>query len=153
MGVVYAQDPAAGQKIDKGAQVTLTYNKGKGQVDLPSLVGQPIAAANATLAQLGLTAQPTDAESDQPVGTVLTQDPVPGKVDAGSVVKLTVSKGKGQVAVPNVGGLDVVDRHVPALERRPRRHAGAGGERAASRPATPSAPIRPPARPSTRAPA
>ena len=50
----------------------------------------------------------TEQESDQPAGTVLAQDPAPGKVDAGSTVKLTVSKGVGQVAVPNVANLDVV---------------------------------------------
>ena len=39
---------------------------------------------------------------------MLAQDPAPGKVDAGSAVKLTVSKGVGQVGVPNVANLDVV---------------------------------------------
>src|SRR5262249_33720717 len=108
VGTVYAQDPAAGQKIDKGGQVKLTFNKGKGQVDLPNVVGQPAATANTTLAQLGLQSQVVQQESDQPVGTVLAQDPAAGKVNAGSTVKLTVSQGKGQVAVPNVTGLDVV---------------------------------------------
>jgi serine/threonine-protein kinase len=108
VGLVYAQDPPAGQRLDKGGQVKLTFNKGKGQVDLPNVVGQPVANANAALAQLGLQSQVVQQESDQPVGTVLAQDPAPGKVDAGSTVKLTVSQGKGQVGVPNVTGLDVV---------------------------------------------
>ena len=108
VGIVYAQDPAAGQKVDKGGQIKLTYNKGKGQVALPNVVGQPVATANAALAQLGLQSQVVQQESDQAVGTVLAQDPAPGNVDAGSTVKLTVSQGKGQVAVPNVTGLDVV---------------------------------------------
>jgi serine/threonine-protein kinase len=88
VGIVYAQDPQPGQKVASASQVKLTYNKGKGQVDLPNLVGQPVAQANATLAQLGLTGQVTEQESDQPAGTVLAQDPAPGKVDAGSAVKL-----------------------------------------------------------------
>ena len=108
VGVVYAQDPAAGKEIAKGSEIKLTFNKGPGQVDLPNLVGQPVAQANATLAQLGLTGAPTEQESTQPAGTVLAQDPAPGKVNVGSTVKLTVSKGVGQVGVPNVSGLDVV---------------------------------------------
>jgi beta-lactam-binding protein with PASTA domain len=109
VGVVFAQDPPAGQEVESGSQVKLTFNKGKGQVDLPNLVGQPITQANGALSALGLTPQVTEQESaDQPAGTVLAQDPAPGKVDAGSTVKLTVSKGVGQVAVPNVANLDVV---------------------------------------------
>jgi serine/threonine-protein kinase len=108
VGIVYAQDPPAGQKVDTASQVKLTFNKGKGQVDLTNLVGQPVAQANAALAALGLTGQVTEQESDQPAGTVLAQDPAPGKVDAGSTVKLAVSKGVGQVSVPNVANFDVV---------------------------------------------
>ena len=39
---------------------------------------------------------------------VLAQDPPPGKVDVGRTVVLTVSAGKGIVAVPNVANLDQV---------------------------------------------
>ena len=107
-GMVYAQDPPVGREVDKASTVKLTFNKGKGQVDLPNLTGQPIATVTATLGQLGLTPQVTEQESDQPPGTVLAQDPQPGKVDAGSAVKLAVSKGVAQVTVTNVANLDVV---------------------------------------------
>jgi len=106
--VVFQQDPKADVKVDKGTAVKLSYVKPKAQVGLPNLVGQPLQQAQATLQQLGLAAQTTEQESNQPAGTVLAQDPAPGNVDAGSTVKLTVSKGVGQVAVPNVNGLDVV---------------------------------------------
>jgi serine/threonine-protein kinase len=108
VGIVYGQDPQPGAKVASASQVKLTFNKGKGQVDLPNLVGQPVAQANATLAQLGLTGQVTEQESSQAAGTVLAQDPAPGKVDAASAVKLAVSKGVGQVSIPNVANLDVV---------------------------------------------
>ncbi len=105
---VFAQAPPAGDKVDKGSTVKLSYVKAKAQVALPNLAGQPITQAQATLQQLGLAAQTVEQESDQPAGTVLAQDPAPGKVDAGSTVKLTVSKGIPQVAIPNVNNLDVV---------------------------------------------
>jgi beta-lactam-binding protein with PASTA domain len=106
--VVFAQDPTADAKVGKGSAVKLSYVKAKAQVDLPNVVGQNLQQAQATLQQLGLAVQTTEQEAAQPAGTVLGQDPAPGKVDAGSTVKLTVSKGVGQVAVPNVNGLDVV---------------------------------------------
>jgi eukaryotic-like serine/threonine-protein kinase len=106
--VVFAQDPAAAVKVDKGSAVKLSYVKAKAQVDLPNVVGQNLQQAQATLQQLGVAVQTVEQEATQPAGTVLAQDPAPGKVDAGSTVKLTVSKGVGQVPVPNVNGLDVV---------------------------------------------
>jgi eukaryotic-like serine/threonine-protein kinase len=106
--VVFNQEPKADAKVDKGSAVKLSYVKAKAQVDLPNVVGQNLQQAQATLQQLGLAVQTTEQEATQPAGTVLAQDPAPGKVDAGSTVKLTVSKGVGQVAVPNVNGLDVV---------------------------------------------
>jgi beta-lactam-binding protein with PASTA domain len=106
--VVFQQDPKADSKVTKGSAVKLSYVKAKAQVDLPNVVGQPLAQAQAALQQLGLTVQTTEQEATQPAGTVLAQDPAPGKVDAASAVKLTVSKGVGQVGIPNVNGLDVV---------------------------------------------
>ena len=106
--VVFAQDPKADAKIDKGTAVKLSYVKPKAQVALPNVVGQPLDQAQATLQQLGLTVGTAPQEATQPAGTVLAQTPPPGNVDAGSKVTLTVSTGVGQVAVPNVNGLDVV---------------------------------------------
>jgi serine/threonine-protein kinase len=108
VGFVYAQNPAPGAKVAAGSHVKLTYNKGRPPVDLPNLVGQDVQAATATLTQLGLKVTTNQTESNQPSGTVLSQSPAPGKVAAGSTVTLTVSKGVGQAAVPNVNGLDVV---------------------------------------------
>jgi eukaryotic-like serine/threonine-protein kinase len=106
--VVFNQDPLPDAKVEKGSAVKLSYVKAKAQVDVPNVVGQNLQQAQATLQQLGLAVQTTEQEATQPAGTVLAQDPAPGKVDAASTVKLTVSKGVGQVAVPNVNGLDVV---------------------------------------------
>jgi serine/threonine-protein kinase len=105
---VYDQSPSPNQQVLKGSEVQLIYNSGRAKVTVPNLVGQTIAQATQTLTSLGLpNPQTTQQNSDnQPAGTVLAQDPAPGDVDAGSVVKLTVSGGVGKVDVPNVIGLD-----------------------------------------------
>src|SRR4051794_1126373 len=105
---VFDQSPAPNQQVLKGSEVRLIYNAGRAKVTVPNLVGQTIAQATQTLTALGLpNPQTTQQNSDsQPAGTVLAQDPAPGDVDAGTVVKLTVSGGAAKVDVPNVIGLD-----------------------------------------------
>ena len=72
-------------------------------------MGKTSDEAEQILTQLGLKASLSAQESqDQPEGQVLAQDPQPGKVDVGRTVVLTVSAGKGTVAVPNVANLDQV---------------------------------------------
>jgi eukaryotic-like serine/threonine-protein kinase len=109
-GIVWDQDPASGTSVDPLTTVKIIYNPGRSKKILPSLVGKTVDEARATLATLNLTATDpaTEVESDQPVGTVIDQDPKPGEVEAGAKVKLTVSKGKSQVKVPNVALYDQV---------------------------------------------
>ena len=78
------------------------------QVTVPNLVGQTSAAANQQVAALGLTLSPTgQVSSDQPEGTILSQDPPAGtKVDTGTVIKVNVATGPGTVPVPDLKGLD-----------------------------------------------
>jgi len=73
------------------------------QVLVPSLVGQTETAARETLSGLGLTAEVTpEASADVPAGNVISQDPAPQtKVDEGTAVRLNVSSGVEQVAVPD----------------------------------------------------
>jgi eukaryotic-like serine/threonine-protein kinase len=53
----------------------------------------------------GLKVKAEHRENDAPAGTVYDQDPKPeAKADKGSEVKIFVSKGPGQVSVPNVVG-------------------------------------------------
>ena len=78
------------------------------QVVVPNLVGQTSAAAAQQVAALGLALTPTgQPASDHPEGTILSQDPPPGtKVEAGTVVKVTVATGPGTVPVPDLTNLD-----------------------------------------------
>jgi eukaryotic-like serine/threonine-protein kinase len=107
-GVVWDQRPPPGTQVDAGSTVTLVFNPGKDTVTVPNLKGQSRANAEAVLAGLGLTASIVELESDLPEDTVIDQNPAAGEVDAGSTVTLTISIGQGQVAVPNVAGLDRV---------------------------------------------
>jgi len=75
------------------------------KVDVPSVVGQTVAAATSTLQGDGLTVgRSTTVLSSQTLGTVIATNPLAGsKVDSNTAVNLTVSDGPG-VSVPNVVG-------------------------------------------------
>jgi beta-lactam-binding protein with PASTA domain/serine/threonine protein kinase len=80
------------------------------QVNVPALIGQPKATAQANLQSLGLVPQYVFASSSSPKGTVTAQIPSAGTGEAkNSVVTLTISTGPGTPAarqVPNVVGLN-----------------------------------------------
>jgi eukaryotic-like serine/threonine-protein kinase len=109
-GIVWDQDPPAGTLVDPLTTVKIIFNPGRSKKILPTLTGKTLEEARATLATLNLTAADpaTEVESDLAPGTVIDQDPKPGEVEAGTKVKLTVSKGKSQVKVPNVALYDQV---------------------------------------------
>src|SRR4051794_31690204 len=73
------------------------------QVVVPNFVGTLVSAASTQADDLGITLDPTGQESNQAVGTILDQDPPPGrKIDKGSAVKVTVAAAAGTVPVPDV---------------------------------------------------
>jgi serine/threonine-protein kinase len=76
------------------------------QVEVPNVIGQPVAEAQATLEALGFEVEVTqEANDDQEEGNVFAQDPERGeKVDEGSTVRLKVSAGAEAVPVPDVIG-------------------------------------------------
>ena len=77
-GVVFDQDPAAGEKIDRGNTVTLFVSRGKPRVDVPDLVGRTVDDARTLLQDQGLRANVFEVYSDQPVGTVVAQESAAG---------------------------------------------------------------------------
>jgi len=88
------------------AAVLLLTNNHAQQVTVPQVVGADQANAEAKLRQEGFKTDSTTKFSDQPDGRVIGQDPSGNtKADKGSTVTLTVSKGREQVAVPQVVGL------------------------------------------------
>src|SRR5262245_53661491 len=81
------------------------------QVEVPNVVGKPVAEAKSQLEALKFKVETTpEASTTVPVDQVLSQDPTATtKADEGSTVKLTVSSGPEQVEVPNVVGQNVTD--------------------------------------------
>ncbi len=77
------------------------------EVEVPVLVGLPVAEAEARARDAGVTlnAEARGHSEKIPPGSVISQDQPAGKrVKAGRVISVVVSQGKEQVAVPDVVG-------------------------------------------------
>jgi len=99
---VLAQDPAPG-RVRRGDPVNLVVSSGPEIVEVPSVKEKPVAEAEQILRDAGLVPSRTEVFNDAPSGTVMDQSPQPGtKVDKGTSVKLTVSKGPAPFAMPDV---------------------------------------------------
>ena len=87
------------------------------QVEVPPVVGLPVADARQQLVDLKFKVSITEeANEDQPAGIVFDQTPKRGeRVDEGSTVQLKVSAGAGAIPVPNVTGSQI-DRARALLE-------------------------------------
>jgi serine/threonine-protein kinase len=105
-GVVFAQSPTEGTRVDEGEIVRIDVSSGKPEVPIPSVVGQSSEDAVAELTRVGLNAQIVEVNSDRDEGTVTAQSPSAGTVVVeGTQVRINVSKGPRPVTVPNVVGL------------------------------------------------
>jgi serine/threonine-protein kinase len=105
-GIVFAQSPTEGTRVDEGDVVRIDVSSGKPEVPIPSVVGQTVADAVAELTRAGLNAQVVEINSDRDEGTVTAQSPGAGTVVVeGTSVRINVSKGPRPVSVPNVVGL------------------------------------------------
>ena len=91
--------PVAGAKTPVGSTVYIYVSNGErpNVVEIPSVIGMTLSEAEDTLENLGITVQTkSDDESREKKDTVIAATPLPhGKVEAGTVVVLTVSSGKG----------------------------------------------------------
>ncbi len=107
-GRVISQTPDAGTQALPGSAVALVVSKGPEPVEVPDVVGQTPANAEAAVIAAGLTlGTVTEAYSATiPAGVVCSQNPIPGTpVPPGSAVALVVSRGPQPVGVPNVAGM------------------------------------------------
>ena len=105
IGRVYAQQPAPGERIDKGNTVTILVSSGKPKVTVPGVVGQQATDAVAALTARGLKADIHNINSDKETGSVTGQFPKAGtRVFKGEKVRINVSQGPKPIAVPPVVG-------------------------------------------------
>ena len=93
-GTVTAQSPSAGAEAERGATVTIDVSKGTGLVEVPNVVGMTRGQAEAELSNARLEANVVEVPSDEPVGTVVAQNPVGGQVQQGTAIRLNVSAGR-----------------------------------------------------------
>ncbi len=105
LGFVVDQSPQPGDRTDKGNFVTIWVGSGPPKTEVPDVVGKSEADAVGALKDAHLNYKALQVPSDKSAGEVLAQDPKPGvKVEQGTVVHFTVSKGPQPVSVPSVVG-------------------------------------------------
>ena len=92
---VLEQDPPAGEEVEVGTEVTITYSSGVGTITLGDYVGQKLSYAQRKLAAEGLSVsvdqrETTDSSED---GIVLEQAPTAGtNMSPGDRVRLVVGE-------------------------------------------------------------
>ena len=107
-GYVIEQEPAPGTRLQKGSIVTIDVSTGRPEVTVPPLIGKTRDEAVRDLTALNLEVSVVEVNSEQEPGIVTAQDPAAGTVlITGSTVRVNVSKGIKQVAVPSVVGQQV----------------------------------------------
>lgn len=104
-GVVLAQEPAAGARLDEGENVRLVVSEGPAREVVPDLVGEDLNQALDDLGQAGFRSQVRQVFAQQASGVVVRQEPKAGaSLKEGATVSLRVSKGPRPVPVPDVVG-------------------------------------------------
>jgi len=116
-GDVARQEPEEGVKLARGETVKVWISSGKGKVEVPNVVGKTQVDAAAELGALLFKVELKEETSDeQPVGTVLRQNPEAGKqVDVGTKVIIVVVAPTNTVAVPRLIGMNQ-DAAITTLE-------------------------------------
>ena len=104
-GTIIAQMPASGTRAKSGSVLALTV-AGYPPVKTPDLVGLDRLSAESSLASAGLVGQVVESyEATVSAGAIASQTPPATElVSHGSTVRITLSKGREPVAVPDVKG-------------------------------------------------
>lgn len=112
-GYVYEQSKAEGQKVKKGATITLYISKGLSTKKVPDVYGQTESAAVSKLKAEGFKPTVEEMPSDDvEAGKVIKTDPQRTEVVGDNlVIKVYVSSGKSlkNVSVPSVVGMKQAD--------------------------------------------
>jgi RHS repeat-associated protein len=106
-GDVIRTVPAAGARVAEGSAIALVVSLGPVLTEVPDVIGDPSADAQAAIVAAGLTVGAITQANDNaiPAGSVVSQEPVGGLlVVGGSAVDLVVSLGPQLFSIPNVVG-------------------------------------------------
>ena len=106
-GIVISTTPKAGGEVRRGTTVTLVVSKGPERYSVPTLAGTTLAEATNQITEANLAlGKVTEAFNEEvPEGQVVASSPKAGTpLKRGSVVALTVSKGRQPVTVTNFTG-------------------------------------------------
>ncbi|MGW6544357.1 Stk1 family PASTA domain-containing Ser/Thr kinase [Streptomyces massasporeus] len=106
-GKICDQDPKAGVEVSKGDTINLVVSTGAPKVAVPSVVGDQLDDAKATLEgdKYEFVVETKSKESSEEPGTVLEQNPELGEeVEKGSTITLTIAKAEAKSTVPDVLG-------------------------------------------------
>ena len=93
-GTVTAQSPSAGAEAERGATVTIERLEGHRPRGGAERRRDDAGQAEAELSNARLEANVVEVPSDEPVGTVVAQNPVGGQAQQGTAIRLNVSAGR-----------------------------------------------------------
>lgn len=111
-GNVVRTIPEAGKMRNRESEIQLFISTGKEKAELADYVGRNIDQAMELLDQQNYKSVDQEAEfSDEPVGTILSQDPEAGTevIISETDIEFTVSKGKDMREVENLSGYTEAD--------------------------------------------
>jgi hypothetical protein len=95
-GQVVDQSPAAGVKVQEGAEVVVALSAGTEDFPMPDVTGWALEKARVTLRDRGLSVEVITVASDRVQGTVVATFPSPGvTVATGTQVRINVAAGGG----------------------------------------------------------
>lgn len=106
-GAIIDQSPPPGSLVKRGTPISVVVSKGKMGVTIPNLSSVPLQEARRRLGDAGLKVGSITEQSSDSIakGSVISTFPSPDTiVKEGTIIDLVISKGKGEVIVPNVLG-------------------------------------------------
>ena len=109
-GRVFEQEPAGGEEAEEGSSVSIVVSQGPATAEVPDVVDALAEDARDQLEDAGFEVNAVEVFSDQPEGQVVAQSPRGGTdANEGSTVRINVSKGTGEVEVPDFVGENEAD--------------------------------------------
>ncbi len=102
-GFIMEQDPQPGARVERGRAINLVVSKGPQRLEMPNVVGRPLAEARRLLQEIGVTlseVRSTTATDMQP-GIIIEQSPQAGtRIRATDPVSVTVTVRPGEESAP-----------------------------------------------------